>query len=127
MDKVQSVYDSIGGDATLRPLIESFYNLVAHNSTLRPLFPADFTEIKEKQYAFLTQFFGGPALYAQRYGAPMLRMRHAPFAITEAHATAWLECMMSAMDDIKLALPIRTFILERLSMTAHHMVNTFLT
>jgi hemoglobin len=35
---------------------------------------------------------GGPPLYHQRYGNPMMRARHLPFVIDEAARQEWLRC-----------------------------------
>ena len=96
---------------------------MAQHPNLAPLFPADFTEVKEKQYLFLTQFLGGPALYSERYGPAMMRARHLRFPIDQERAGDWLSCMSGAMDDIGLTGPVREFVFQRLTQTAHHFVN----
>jgi len=117
-------YEWLGGDETLRRLVDAFYPKVYADPRLSPLFQGDMKVIKEKQRMFLTQFLGGPTLYSDAYGHPMMRARHLPFEITPSRAEAWLECMRQAMDDIGLAGEIRDYFYERLRMTAYHMVNT---
>lgn len=124
MESPVNIYEAAGGASTIRNLVDTFYGYVAADADLKPLFPEDFTEIREKQYSFLTQFFGGPALYSQNYGAPMMRARHLRFAVTPTRAKAWLNCMTKAMDDIGLRGDIRQFMFQRLSLTANHMVNS---
>jgi hemoglobin len=124
MSELQTVYEAIGGEKALRQLVNIFYDNVANNATLRPLFPDDFTEVREQQYWFLTQFFGGPPLYLQHRGQPKLRMRHQKFRITPTHAKAWLECMHDALSRTIESEELRNFMFERLTLTAHHMVNT---
>lgn len=123
MDEQVTPYEYIGGAETLRRLVDAFYDRVAAHPNLRPLFPDDFTAIKEKQYMFLTQYFGGPALYAQAHGPAMMRARHLRFPVDEQRARDWLACMEGAMDDIGLTDPARSFMLERLTGTALHFVN----
>lgn len=118
-----SPYELIGGAETLDKLVNAFYDLVAVHPELSPIFPKDLSETREKQFLFLTQFFGGPPLYSEQHGHPMLRARHLPFPITPKRAEAWLSCMKQAMDQIGLEGPIRDFMLERLIQTAYHMVN----
>lgn len=103
--------------------MEAFYDRVAAHPNLKPLFPDDFSEVKEKQYDFLTQFLGGPALYAQKHGPAMMRARHMRFPIDEQRARDWLSCMSGAMDEIGLTGPARAFVFQRLTQTAHHFVN----
>jgi hemoglobin len=124
MSELQTVYEAIGGEKALRQLVNIFYDNVANNSTLRPLFPDDFTEVREQQYWFLTQFFGGPPLYLQNRGQPKLRMRHMAFRITPTHAKAWLECMHDALTRTIESESLRNFMFERLTLTAYHMVNS---
>ncbi|MGO0058744.1 globin domain-containing protein [Brevibacillus fluminis] len=116
-------YDMIGGAPTVARLVDVFYNYVKQDPYLSPIFPDDLTETKAKQYKFLTQFLGGPTLYNDEYGHPMLRARHIPFPITPKRAEAWLSCMNAAMDTIGLEGHVRHAIFERLTLTAHHMVN----
>ncbi len=120
----ESLYYRMGGEKTLRELVERFYTKVAKDPDLAPIFPDDFTEIKEKQFKFLSQFFGGPDLYTQAYGHPRLRARHLPFPITPTRAQAWLACMHETLDELKLDDHIKQEMMMRFIMTAHHMVNT---
>ncbi len=119
-----SLYEAAGGAATIDRLVDEFYMRVAVDPVLSPLFPEDFTLIRRKQKAFLTQFFGGPAKYAEEFGAPMMRFRHLRFAITPTHQTAWLHCMSEAMDAVGLSGELRRVMFDRLTLTAGHMVNT---
>ncbi|GAE25308.1 hemoglobin-like protein HbO [Halalkalibacter wakoensis JCM 9140] len=122
-DTNQTPFDALGGEEILSQLVDRFYEKVSRHPDLSPLFPDDLTETARKQKQFLTQFLGGPSLYTEEHGHPMLRARHMPFVITPVQAEAWLECMERAMDDIGITGLIREFMLERLTMTAHHMVN----
>ncbi|WNF05612.1 globin domain-containing protein [Brevibacillus borstelensis] len=122
-DKLVTPYEQIGGAETLTRLVDTFYDLVAKHPDLAPLFPDDFTEVKERQYQFLTQFLGGPTLYSDKHGHPMLRARHMRFPIGTTQAAAWLSCMSEAMDRIGLKGELRDQFFERLRLTACHMVN----
>lgn len=117
-------YEALGGEKVLTALIERFYyRYVKNHPDLAPLFPEDLTEVARKQKQFLTQFLGGPPLYTEEHGHPMLRKRHMRFVIRPKQAEAWLECMNNAMDDVGLEGEIREYVFERLKMTAYHMVN----
>ncbi|WP_100373491.1 globin domain-containing protein [Bacillus sp. FJAT-45037] len=123
MSNQQSPYEALGGEATLSKLVDTFYRYVAEHPDLAPLFPDDFTETARKQKQFLTQFLGGPSIYTEEHGHPMLRARHMPFVITNIQADAWLSCMSQAMDDTNITGNLRAYLMERLRMTAYHMVN----
>lgn len=116
-------YEDLGGAETVQKLVDVFYNLVAAHPDLAPIFPKDLTITKEKQFKFLSQFLGGPQLYSQEYGHPMLRARHMPFPITPERAEAWLSCMNQAMDKTGIQGEIRDYVFNRLVQTAYHMVN----
>ena len=123
VEKMSTPFDLIGKD-TLNELVDIFYDLVGQHPDLAPIFPDDLTETARKQKQFLTQFFGGPPLYTQEHGHPMLRARHLPFTITERHANAWLSCMKQAMDRVELDSNLRDGMFSRLAMTAKHMINS---
>src|SRR3954463_13850232 len=106
IDKNLTPFKEIGEDL-LHRLVDTFYSLVAQHPDLAPIFPNQFTETARKQKQFLTQFLGGPPLYSEEHGHPMLRARHLPFPITSTRAKAWLSCMNQAMDAIDLHAPLR--------------------
>ncbi|MGG4038826.1 globin [Heyndrickxia ginsengihumi] len=123
VDKKIVPYDVIG-EQKLHQLVDAFYSRVAKHPDLIPIFPKDLTEVARKQKQFLTQFLGGPQLYTEEHGHPMLRARHIPHEVTLTRAKAWLSCMSQAMDEVHLTGAIREYIFSRLTLTAQHMVNT---
>lgn len=120
----QTLYEAIGGDAAIRRLVEAFYPIVVKDPLIGPLFPEDIQPVMDKQHKFLSQFFGGPPLYSDLYGHPMMRARHMPFPITRESADAWLACMAQALTLIGVESPLRDIVLERLSGPAYHFVNS---
>ncbi|MFD2870684.1 globin [Kurthia populi] len=115
-------YEEIGAEK-LSDLIDSFYSKVAKNPKLKPIFPDDLTETARKQKQFQTQYLGGPNIYTEEHGHPMMRARHMNFEITPERAQAWLECMYEAMDEVGLDGKFREIYYKRLVLTAHHMIN----
>lgn len=115
-------YEELGAEK-LSELMHAFYSRVAKHPELIPIFPEDLTETIRKQTQFQTQYLGGPNLYTDEHGHPMMRARHIPFKITPDRAQAWLECMAEAMDEVGLDGKFREIYYKRLVMTAHHMVN----
>ena len=111
------------GEKRLHELIERFYDKVAVHPDLIPIFPEDLTETIRKQKQFQTQYLGGPNLYTEEHGNPMMKARHMPFPITPTRAKAWLACMEEAMDEVGLEGPLRNVYYQRLVLTANHMVN----
>jgi hemoglobin len=119
-----TLYEAMGGEDTIRTLVGTFYPKVKENPLIGPLFPEDVTPVMEKQYMFLTQFFGGPPLYTEKYGHPMMRSRHLPFPINVEKADAWLDCMRKALQETGLDIELQAVMLERLKGSAYHFVNT---
>lgn len=120
---LMSTYEKIGGEVTIRKIVEAFYPKVQSHPELKHLFPDDLTNTMEKQYLFLTQFFGGPPLYTEKRGHPMLRARHLPFPIYPRTAEAWLSCMASALEEVGIESKVYEEMWSRLVMTAYHMIN----
>jgi hemoglobin len=119
-----TLYEQIGGEAGIKQLVVRFYAKVQKQPLLAPLFPEDIKPVSDKQFLFLSQFFGGPTLYSDQYGHPMMRARHMPFPITADHADAWLQCMEEALAEININGFLKAAILERLKGTAYHFINT---
>ncbi len=119
-------YELIGGDTTVRALIDRFYDLMDSEPefyVIRKLHPADLSGSRDKLYMFLSGWLGGPPLYADKFGHPMLRARHLPFAIGNAERDAWMTCMRQAMDGLIEDTKLRVWLLEQLFKTADWMRN----
>lgn len=123
MENMPTPFEAVG-EKKLHQLIDAFYSRVGHHPDLAPIFPNDLSETVRKQKQFMTQFLGGPPLYTEEHGHPMLRARHMPFEVTETRAKAWLTCMNEAMDEVGLEGMIREAFFSRLVLTAQHMINT---
>lgn len=119
-----TLYEAIGGFEVIEKLATALYKRVGKHPDLIPIFPEDLTETARRQTLFLTQFLGGPPLFIEERGHPMLRRRHLPFEITPTRKDAWLACMDGAMKEVQIQEPYRTAIFERLTLTAGHMINT---
>jgi hemoglobin len=119
----ETLYARIG-PGKLRQIVQAFYPLVKAEPLLSDLFPDNLSETMDKQEAFLTGFLGGPPLYHQTYGNPMLRYRHRAFPITPTRARAWFQCFTDAVDSVNLEAGVRQELLEAVARTAAAMVNT---
>lgn len=102
MSESKSLYESIGGIDKVDELVDRFYDLMALESglsDLRDMHPKDLAGSREKLKFFLTGWMGGPDIYSQKYGHPMLRARHLPYKIGNKERNQWLTCMYQAMED----------------------------
>ena len=122
----QTPYALLGGDAAVRELVERFYDLMDLEpgyAQLRALHAADLAHAREKLYLFLCGWLGGPSLYIERYGHPMLRARHLPFAIGIRERDQWLACMEQAMVERGVPESLRQRLRQAFFQTADWMRN----
>jgi hemoglobin len=92
------VYAAIGEEGFDR-LVAGFYKQVPADDVLGPMYPPeDLAGAEQRLRDFLVGRFGGPARYVEQRGHPRLRMRHAPFPITEAARNRWLQLMTKSLD-----------------------------
>jgi hemoglobin len=119
-------FELLGGVETVRQLVEHFYDIMDSDpkaAGIRALHKSDLTEAREKLFMFLTGWTGGPQLYIERYGHPMLRARHLPFPIGESERDQWMYCMIRALHDIGVEEKVMIRLAEALWDVADHMRN----
>ncbi len=92
-----AIYETMG-EANIFAMLEDFYRELEH-SPLRAMFPPNMVKASQKSAAFFVGLLGGPPLYHERYGNPMMRARHMPFAIDEAARQEWLACFDRVLAD----------------------------
>lgn len=87
------------GEENIFAMMRDFYRELA-NSSIRHLFPLnDMMAAADRSAAFFVGILGGPPLYQQRHGNPMMRARHMPFAIDEPARIEWLRCFALVLED----------------------------
>ena len=118
-----NIYEAVGGHEWFVGLIDRFYDAVATDVLLRPMYPDDLTESRDHMVKFLAQYWGGPTTYSEERGHPRLRMRHAPFVITDAEKDAWLDHMLTALHAGDLDPAIEQRMVDYFDMAATHMIN----
>lgn len=96
---MDTMYDALGGEEFFTRLVKGFYDQVKTDDLIGPMYPDDDWEGAEDRLRwFLAQYWGGPATFNEKRGAPMLRRRHFPFAIGMAEAERWLALMSNSLD-----------------------------
>ena len=123
-DKI--TYDQLGGEASVRRIVDRFYDLMSElpeTQGILAMHPKDLTDSRNKLFKFLSGFWGGPSLYIQEYGHPMLRARHLPFSIGENERDQWLLCMNRAIDELVEDQFLQTRLKQSFFLTANHMRN----
>jgi hemoglobin len=95
-------FEQLGGEDGVRALVDRFYDLMDLESAfagIRALHPATLEGSRDKLHWFLCGWLGGPSHYIERFGHPMLRARHLPYAIGISERDQWLACMTQAMQE----------------------------
>ena len=119
-------YEVIGGESAIRTLVEKFYfymDTLPEAKGIRDIHQADLTSAETKLFKYLTGWLGGPNLYIEEYGHPMLRARHLPFAIGESERDQWMLCMNKAIDEVPMDSRLKTSLQTALQDLATHMIN----
>jgi len=119
-------YERIGGAEKVRALVQRFYRLMDELPEaygIRKLHPENLHSSEEKLFKFLSGWMGGPQLYVQEYGHPMLRRRHLPFPIDDAERDQWMMCMIQALEDVVDDAELRTELTAAFTKVANHMRN----
>jgi hemoglobin len=119
-------YRRIGGEAGVRRLTRRMYQLMdtlPEAAAARAIHPPELTDSEQKLFEFLSGWLGGPPLFTERRGAPMLRARHLPFAIGMDEASGWLACFHQAMEETVADAGLREFLWSRIEPLALHMRN----
>jgi hemoglobin len=122
-----TAFDLIGGEATLRILVDRFYDLMDLEPAFKELRAAHGTALddaRDKLFWFLCGWMGGPQHYVERFGHPRLRARHMPFKIGILERDQWLACMDQAMGDVAVNEGLRPRLRESFFQTADWMRNT---
>lgn len=123
-------FELVGGAEKIRGLIERFYEVMFQTEpALAKLHPTAqdgrVDEGARQRFAlFVIGWLGGPQDYTAQHGHPRLRMRHGRVAIDSAMRDAWLRCMQTAMNDLQVAGPVRTYLDGRFAEVADFMRNT---
>jgi len=123
---METHYSRLGGEEVVRKLVNRFYDLMDEDPDyygIRKLHQKDLSEAREKLFMFLSGWMGGPQLFVEKFGHPMLRRRHLPFAIGESERDQWMACMMAAMRDAGIAEELQKELAQAFWKTADFMRN----
>jgi hemoglobin len=119
-------YDLMGGEEAVRRLVRRFYEIMDEAPEaweIRKLHAQDLSGSEDKLFKFLSGWLGGPSLYIEEYGHPMLRKRHLPFKIGARERDQWMMCMKQALDEVDMDPLLRDQLKASLYKVADHMRN----
>ena len=103
--KFDTPFEGIGGEANVKALVERFYDLMdlePDYTALRAVHAGPLDNARQRLFWFLCGWLGGPQYYTEKFGHPMLKMRHMPQqtgggSIGIKERDQWLACMDQAM------------------------------
>jgi len=126
MSDTPTAFDALGGEASVRALVDRFYDLMdleAGYAGIRALHPPELDSSRDKLFWFLCGWLGGPSHYIERFGHPRLRARHLPFSIGISERDQWLACMAQAMRELAIDPALSARLAEAFHGTADWMRN----
>jgi hemoglobin len=119
-------YQRIGGAEKIHALVDRFYDLMdslPEAYGIRKMHAADLQGANDKLFKFLSGWLGGPQLYVEEYGHPMLRFRHLPFAIGNTERDQWMMCINQALSEVVVDEALRVDLSLALFQVGNHMRN----
>lgn len=119
-------YQRIGGAEKVRALVQRFYQIMdelPESYGIRKMHAEDLQGSEDKLFKFLSGWMGGPQLFIEEYGHPMLRRRHLSFAISESERDQWLLCMNQALQEVVDNEALRKELATAFAGVADHMRN----
>jgi hemoglobin len=121
-----TAYARIGGEDGVRRLVHRFYELMdtlPEAAACRAIHPPSLAGSEEKLFMYLTGWLGGPPLFTDRYGHPMLRRRHLHAPIAGPEIDGWLACFRQAWAETVTDAEITRVVLPQVENLAQHMRN----
>jgi truncated hemoglobin YjbI len=112
----------IGGCAAVEALIDGLYERIETDAVLRPLFNRNFSNEREAQKRFFTEWLGGDTGYSDSSHLP-LHHRHDLLPITQALAGKWLAHFRDALDVAVADVEARHAIQDKVCVLAMALVN----
>lgn len=97
-----TLYERLGGESGLIALVDKYLEILHSNPAYAELcrqYANGTAHYRARMLEYLTGWFGGPALYAQKHGFPQLRENHQRLRITVELRDLWFGCMQQALSE----------------------------
>lgn len=120
------LYDRFGGEAGIDRFTRRFYALMDAEpaaAACRAIHPPSLEGSRQKLFEYLSGWLGGPQLFVERHGPPMLRRRHLHAAIGPEEIDGWLLCFRRALAETVEDEAVRAAVLPQIEKLALHMQN----
>lgn len=113
----ESIYRQIGGAEGVERLVETFCNILETTEVGKPVYLLHLrghgmAHARMEQFNFFSGLFGGPKLYAEKWGHSNVRQIHAHVHIDDSVSQAWLTSMSMAMDKLNYSLDLKQQLMQ---------------
>jgi len=106
-----SIYDALGGEPTIRTVVDDLADRLAADALLGPLFEGvDREALQRHRVSYLSAVLGGP----EQYLGQSMRDAHRPYRLTDAHMERFLLLAGQALDAAGVAPEAARAMLELL-------------
>ncbi|HAO24273.1 MULTISPECIES: group II truncated hemoglobin [unclassified Methylophaga] len=123
-----SIYDRLGGAEGVEKLVNTFCDVLETTEVGRPIHLLHLrghgmAHARMEQFNFFSGMFGGPKLYAEKWGHSNVRQIHDHVDITEAHKDAWLASMQLAIERLDYEPALKQNLMQHFEGMASLLVN----
>lgn len=123
-----SIYQQMGGAEGVRAFVETFCQTIETTEVGRPVLILHLrghgmAHARMEQFNFFSGLFGGPRLYAEKWGHSNVRQIHAHVQLGEAEVTAWLSCMAITLDKLDYPAALKQQLMDNFTPMARLLIN----
>ena len=113
----QSIYDQVGGAEGVEQLVNTFCDILETTEAGKPVYLLHLrghgmAHARMEQFNFFSGMFGGPKLYAEKWGHSNVRQIHEHVEIGEAESQAWLTCMAMTLDKLSYPAQLKQILMQ---------------
>lgn len=123
----ESIYNQIGGAEGVDKLVNTFCEILETTEVGKPVYLLHLrghgmAHARMEQFNFFSGMFGGPKLYAEKWGHSNVRQIHAHVDITESVSQAWLTSMSMALDKLSYTPQLKQQLMQSFTDMANVLV-----
>lgn len=112
-----SLYQLVGSEIGVERLVDTFCEMLETTEVGRPIHILHLrghgmAHARMEQFNFFSGMFGGPKLYAEKWGHSDVRKIHEHVPVSETDKDAWLSCMDMAMEKLNYNNDLRIRLLN---------------
>ncbi len=97
----EALYDRLGQREGLTNLVDTYLKILQTEPSVAELYShyqRGLEHYRARMIEYLSGYLGGPALYLQNHGLPMLREQHQRMKIDAHMRDLWYHCMVLALN-----------------------------